>query len=111
MNRQVQRIFSRMNRQKRVKNGLIYRHEVPMTFGICKNLQGLQTRGFLPGAPYLCAMKQLKNNGMEKNLNSANVYNLIILDESGSMRSIYSEALTAINDAIKGNGCFAHGET
>lgn len=39
---------------------------------------------------------------MEKNLNSANVYNLIILDESGSMRSIYSESLAAINEAIKG---------
>lgn len=38
---------------------------------------------------------------MEAN-ETKNVYNLIIIDESGSMGSIYEQALSGINDTIKG---------
>ena len=33
---------------------------------------------------------------------SMNIYNLIILDESGSMESIYSQALSGINETLSG---------
>lgn len=39
---------------------------------------------------------------MEKEIRTANVYNLIILDESGSMHSIYSQALSALNETLNG---------
>ena len=39
---------------------------------------------------------------MEKEIRTANVYNLIILDESGSMHSIYSQALSALNETLSG---------
>ena len=39
---------------------------------------------------------------MEKEIRTANVYNLIILDESGSMHSIYSQALSALNKTLNG---------
>ena len=38
---------------------------------------------------------------MEKS-NSMNIYNLIILDESGSMSAIYDETLRAVNEAFSG---------
>lgn len=38
---------------------------------------------------------------MEKS-NSMNIYNLIILDESGSMSDIYDETLKAVNEAFSG---------
>ena len=38
---------------------------------------------------------------MEKS-NSMNIYNLIILDESGSMSAIYDETLQAVNEAFSG---------
>ncbi len=38
---------------------------------------------------------------MEKS-NSMNIYNLIILDESGSMSAIYDETLKAVNEAFSG---------
>ena len=39
---------------------------------------------------------------MEKEIRTANVYNLIILDESGSMYSIYFQALSALNETLSG---------
>lgn len=39
---------------------------------------------------------------MEQNNNSMNIYNVIILDESGSMSSIYNQALMGINEALGG---------
>ena len=37
---------------------------------------------------------------MEKK--SINVYNLLIIDESGSMHSIYDQALSGINETLNG---------
>ncbi|MGN0201567.1 MAG: VWA domain-containing protein [Candidatus Cryptobacteroides sp.] len=39
---------------------------------------------------------------MEKLNSSTNVYNLIILDESGSMHSICKQALSALNETVEG---------
>jgi len=39
---------------------------------------------------------------MEENNKTINVYNLLIIDESGSMHSIYSQALSGINETING---------
>lgn len=39
---------------------------------------------------------------MEENNKSMNVYNVIILDESGSMSSIYNQALMGMNEALSG---------
>ena len=39
---------------------------------------------------------------MEQNSTSMNIYNVIILDESGSMSSIYNQALMGINEALSG---------
>lgn len=39
---------------------------------------------------------------MEQNITSMNIYNVIILDESGSMSSIYNQALMGINEALSG---------
>lgn len=63
-------------------------------------VKGLQ--GFPPEevAGYLCTEQQLILMDMETG--KVNIYNLIILDESGSMSSIYDETIQAINEALCG---------
>lgn len=39
---------------------------------------------------------------MKKEIRTANVYNLIILDESGSMYSICNQAISAVNETLNG---------
>lgn len=43
-----------------------------------------------------------KNIAMKKEIRTTDVYNLIILDESGSMQDIRSQALSAINETLGG---------
>lgn len=39
---------------------------------------------------------------MKKEIRTTDVYNLIILDESGSMQDIRSQAISAINETLGG---------
>ena len=57
---------------------------------------------------YLCIRNKVEHNSpnqiysvMEEN-KTMKIYNLIILDESGSMSSIYNQALSGINETING---------
>ena len=45
--------------------------------------------------------EQKQEQQMESNSENVKVYNLIILDESGSMSSIYQEALTGVNETLQ----------
>ena len=45
--------------------------------------------------------EQKQEQQMESNSENVKVYNLIILDESGSMSAIYQEALTGVNETLQ----------
>ena len=45
--------------------------------------------------------EQKQEQPMNSNTDNVKVYNLIILDESGSMQSIYQEALTGVNETLQ----------
>lgn len=78
---------------------------LPNTPGFCKPCRRY---GDARKRRYLCVRNKVGHNSpnliytvMEEN-KTMKIYNLIVLDESGSMSSIYNQALSGINEVING---------